>query len=246
MTQSPSGAAPFPTTRCSAIAALRSDDAEERRRSWDAVVTAYWRPVYKYVRTRRRASREDAEDLVQAFFARALEKDFFDGYDPERARFRTFLRTCVDRFASNAHKAARRQKRGGGAAALSLDFDGAEDELARVGAATSQSPEDLFDREWRRALFTLAVEALRAECDAKGKPVIFTAFERYDLAEPSERPTYDALAKELDLPATTITNHLALARRELRRLVIERLETITSSRAELRAEARDLLGVDIG
>ena len=37
---------------------------------------------------------------------RALEKDFFDGYDPEKGSFRTYLRTCLDRFVANEKKAA--------------------------------------------------------------------------------------------------------------------------------------------
>jgi RNA polymerase sigma factor (sigma-70 family) len=228
----------FPTTRWSAVAGLRSPDAAERDRSWSAVVAAYWKPVYKHLRLRWKKSPEDAEDLTQAFFARALEKDFFSGYEQERARFRTFLRVCLDRFASNEHKAAARLKRGGGEPALSLDFDGAEGELAGAGDPTSV--EDVFDREWRRSLFELAIEALRAKSEGD-KAAAFAAFERYDLCT-GERPTYDEIARELGVTATTVTNHLAWARRELRRLVLERLETITDSDEEYGAEARALLG----
>jgi DNA-directed RNA polymerase specialized sigma24 family protein len=167
-----------------------------------------------------------------------MEKDFFAGYDEERARFRTFLRICLDRFASNEHKAAARIKRGGGERALSLDFDGAEGEL--VAAGDPHSPEDVFDREWRRSLFDLAIEALRAR-SAGDKATAFAAFERYDLC-PGVRPTYEEIARELGVTTTTITNHLAWARRELRRLVLERLEEITGSDDEYGAEARALLG----
>ena len=41
---------------------------------------------------------------------------------------------------------------------------------------------------------------------------------------------------------TDVTNYLAFARREFRRLLLEKLREITSSEEELEAEARALLG----
>ncbi len=42
-----------------------------------------------------------------------------------------------------------------------------------------------------------------------------------------------------------MTNHLAFARRELRRHLLESLEQITANRDELRAEAKTLFGIDV-
>jgi RNA polymerase sigma factor (sigma-70 family) len=233
----------FPTTRWSAIVGARAEDERERRRSWEALAAAYWKPAYKHVRIKWKQGPEEAADLIQAFFERAMQKDFFSTYDAEVARFRTFFRTCLDRFASNAAKAESRLKRGGGVEFLSFEFDAAESELAKAGAAAS--PEECFDREWRRSVFSIAIETLRAECLANGKETAFRLFERYDLAD-GERPTYEDLARELRIPVTTVTNHLAYARRELRRIALQKLEALTASRQELRAEAKLLLGVDVG
>jgi DNA-directed RNA polymerase specialized sigma24 family protein len=75
------------------IAAAQSADPQQRGRALDAITAAYWRPVYKYVRMRWRMEREDAEDFTQEFFARLLEKELLDSYDPVKGRLRTFLRT---------------------------------------------------------------------------------------------------------------------------------------------------------
>ena len=75
------GASRFPTTRWSAITGFHSDDPTVRARSFETLVAAYWKPVYKYVRVKWRRSIEDAQDLTQAFFLRAMEKEFFAGYD---------------------------------------------------------------------------------------------------------------------------------------------------------------------
>jgi RNA polymerase sigma factor (sigma-70 family) len=246
----------FPATRLSVVRALASRDDAVRRPAFAALADGYWKPSYKYLRMRWRLGAEDAEDLTQSFFAQVLEKRYFDRYDPARARFRTYLRTCLDRFASNRRRAERRLKRGGGEAVVSLDsapgwtpdFAAAERELGRTApadrladASPEADPEGWFHREWRRALFQRAVMRLR-ERAAGGREARFTVFERYDLAGGREAGlTYAALGEELGLPATQVTNHLAWARRELRRVVLELLEELCGSDEEVAAEARDLL-----
>ena len=238
----------FPVTRDSIVAAVRSDDRETKSRAYGALVEAYWRPVYKYLRLTRGVADEDARDLTQEFFARAMEKSLFDGYDARRALFRTFLRVCLDRFVANHRASSRRLKRGGGAAVLPLDFEDAEGELRRHDPPDpSSSPDELFHREWVRSIFALAVSDLEAWCEAEGKRTHFLLFERYDLvdAEPHERPTYAELASELGIPVTQVTNYLAAARREFRRAVLARLRETSGGEEEFRAEARALLGVEI-
>jgi RNA polymerase sigma factor (sigma-70 family) len=242
------GFARFPTTRWSAIRGMRSTEEEERKRSWDAIVSAYWRPAYKHVRVKWKKERVDAEDLVQSFFARTVERDVFADYDPAKGRFRTFVRVCLDRFVSNERKAEGREKRGGGVkhveldVDLDLDFEGAESELTltRASDAAVARPDELFDREWERALFASAIEQLRAECEANDKRAWFEIFEKYDLTE--TKISYEELGRELGLPATTVTNRLSYARRELRRLVVERLERVTATDQELAAETKLLFG----
>lgn len=43
----------------------------------------------------------------------ALECEFFERFDPNKASFRTYLRMAVERFAANEHATSQRQKRGG-------------------------------------------------------------------------------------------------------------------------------------
>jgi len=241
----------FPATRRSLLAAARDPDPEARRRAWDELVESYWRPVYKYLRWQWQEAAEEARDLTQEFFAAAFERRTLERYEPARARFRTYLRLCLDGFVLDQRKAASRLKRGGGQALLSLDYAGAEAELAAAGGAgfaatRPPDPEELFRREWVRTLFSLAIGDLRQQCESSGWALHFEIFARYDLAAAAgSRPSYGALAADLGLSATQVTNHLAAARRRLRRLVLARLRRMTASAAEFRAEARDLLGVEV-
>jgi RNA polymerase sigma factor (sigma-70 family) len=239
------GGSRFPITRWSAITGFHSDDPTVRARSFETLVAAYWKPVYKYVRVKWRRSIEDAQDLTQAFFLRAMEKEFFAGYDAGKGRFRTWLRVCLDGFIANEDKAARRLKRGGDILMLPLEFKTAEGEMAAAEIPSTENLERYFDAEWTRSLFDLAIDALREECARRGKTVVYQVFERYDLDPPGDaRVTYGELAAAFGIPITQVTNHLSFARREFRRLLLEKLREITVSDAEFRREARALLGGD--
>lgn len=230
----------FPATRHSAIQAVQSDRAEERERAYSVIVSGYWKPAYKYLRVKWRRSNEDAKDLTQAFFAVALEKNYFRAYDPSKGSFRNFLRTCLDGFVSNQDQAAARLKRGGGALMIPLDFEGAEGELVELPLADAVGTEELFYQEWVRHLFARAVDRLRIECDQAGKRIQFELFERYDLEQTAG--SYADLAGAFSIPVTTVTNHLAWVRRQFRRIILEMLRESTGSEEEFRKEARQLLG----
>ena len=126
-----------------------------------------------------------------------------------------------------------------------LDFAAAEDELAAHAVTSTLNPEDYFHREWVRWMFTLAVEAFRRQCVESGRTVHFQLFERYDLNDDNSDVSYASLAEDFGLEATPVNNYLAAARRDFRRIVIEKLREITATDEEFRTEARSLLGVDV-
>jgi DNA-directed RNA polymerase specialized sigma24 family protein len=231
----------FPATRLSVVARTRSEDPETRRLAFATLIDAYWKPTYKYLRLKGNLDPEEAADLTQDFFTNTLEKEVIERFDPARARFRTYLRLCVDGFAANAKKAESRLKRGGGVSLVPLDFESAEGELRMREPAVPADVDELFYQEWVRALFQGAVEDLRNATRASGRSVMFSVFERYDLADDS-RPTYAALASELGLTAATVTNHLAAMRRQFRASVLARLRDLTTTDEEFEIEARKLLG----
>jgi DNA-directed RNA polymerase specialized sigma24 family protein len=224
----------FPATRYSAVRGASSTDATERSRAWDVLAAAYWQPVCKYVTLKWRVDPPAANDLTQGFFAAAIEKNYFAGYDLSKASFRTFLRVCVDGYVANERKAAARLKRGGASEHVEAD-----DRLA-----ANATLDDYFRDEWVRSMFAMAVEELRALSDDRGKQIAYRLFARYDLGDQGHDPeaSYKLLAAEFHLPVTQVTNHLAWARREFRRIVLERLREITATDEEFQEEARLLLG----
>lgn len=216
----------FPSTRVSLIEAAGSGLSDA---ALDQVIALYWKPVYRFIRLKFHKSNEDAKDLTQGFFATILQRDFFPRFDPAKASFRTYLRMAVERYAANQHAAAHRQKRGGG-----VQFDPVEDH-----ETAAQSPEIGFECEWRRQLFSLALDDLRTHCQQTGKDVQFHIFEDYDLSD-RDRISYSDLAAKYGLSENSVTNYLAWARRMLRGFVTERLRGTTSGPIELHQEIRRL------
>jgi RNA polymerase sigma factor (sigma-70 family) len=231
----------FPPTHRSVVLAVRSADAEERARALDLLAAAYWRPVHRYLRTRWGLRDEDAKDLTQSFFTFMLEKESLALFEPAKGRFRTFLLACLDSYAANERRAARRLKRGGGTTLVPLDSWPGGGEALEV--ADGRSLEEEFHTEWAKALFSLAVEALRERCRGSRREAAFRLFERYDL-EGEEGPSYAELAEEHALSVNQVTNHLAWARRAFRDEVLERLRELTATDEEFRSEARFLFGYE--
>lgn len=196
----------FPSTRHTLLnEAIRGEAV-----GLNELVEMYWQPCYRYVRWRFHAAHEEAQDLVQTFFAGVIEQEILERFDRGRGRFRPYLRACLEQSVLKQKALEGREKRGGKAERVTLDPD---------LASGVENPEEQFEREWEREVFQRAVAEL--EVLSQGG-VRFQVFAAHDLAE-GERPSYDDLARRFQLPVTTITNHLAWARRELGKLVRKRL-----------------------
>lgn len=227
----------FPDTRSTLIDRLHSDNSRVRELALGEIAAVYWKPLYKTIRIQWGKSNEEAKDLTQSFLAMILDRSALDGFDPARGTFRTYIRTLLARFVANEIKSSRRLKRGGDLEAV--DFELAEAELRGADAG---SPDEIFHREWIRSLLEGAVARLKAELATEGKPDQFELFRRYDLERSGE--SYRALARELGIDETTVTNRLAAARRRFRGIVLETIRGLTASEEEFRNEVRALLGVD--
>lgn len=230
----------FPDTRHSVLEALRAGDPESRRDAADLLVRAYRAPVLASLVWKWQLEPSDAEDLVQDFFATALEKQWLDRFDPSRAKFRTFLRMASHRFAANARQSAARLKRGGALAAQSIDLH----DLA--GSDGDVESDAQFRLEWIRSVLELARAALRDEAIADDRQVHLALFEAYDLGDlpESDRRSYAQLGQQYALSDSQVINHLAWARRRFRSHVLEVLRRLAGSDAEYREDVRDLLGIE--
>ena len=215
---------------------LRAKDPSDphRRTALNTLCETYWAPVYVYLRHKGRSS-EDAKDATQGFFAHFLELRALDRVERGRGRFKNFLLALLEHYLANEHRKANAEKRGGGAAPLSLDFARAETEV-RIDPADPRTPEVAFRRSWSMAVLQDAFERLRREFSAREAE--FEAV-RIHLLAGAERPSHAAIAERLGLPLTDVANLLHRSRKRLRELIRSILREAVDSEADLDGEVAE-------
>ena len=226
----------FPETPQSAIVLLCSTDDASRARGVQVVAEVYWTVIYRHLRRRFHMPPEQAEDVSQAFFLHLVETDLFSAYDRANARFRTYLRHCLDNFAIDTHRKASSKRR----RAIENDLDFASVEASLAAEASDPSS---FDRDWIRHVAEVAVERTLVALERNNKAKHAELFRRFHLHD--EAPSYQSVADELGVTVTDVTNWLHAARREFRTVALSLLREITASEEEFADEARDVFGIDV-
>lgn len=228
----------FDTTRWSIILRAQAEPSQEARAALAKLCEIYWQPLYVFIR-RRGQSPEDAEDLVQSFFARMLERDFLKNVDPARGKFRTFLLTSLTRFVINEHKRKHRLKRNKGKQPLSIDTAEAEHWYA-LQPRDHLTPEKLFERRWALTVMEKALETLRGEYAEEEKLERFEALEPY-ITNRSMRLPYSELAKQVDLSEGAIKVAVHRLRVRYRDALRREIGDTLANEGDVDAEVRDLM-----
>lgn len=148
----------FVTTRWSLLTAIKKQGSPEAASALETLCSTYWFPVYAFIRRSGRSA-DEARDLTQAFFARVLEKNYFQDAEQTRGRFRTFLLASVRHFIANERDAEMALKRGGGVRHVTLDVEPEERRFHRE-PCEKDTPERLYERRWALAALDAAMNRL--------------------------------------------------------------------------------------
>jgi RNA polymerase sigma-70 factor (ECF subfamily) len=229
----------FATTHWTVVLAAGRRHTPQADHALEELCRTYWFPLYAYVR-RRGHPKADAEDLVQAFFARFLAKNYLEGLSEERGRFRAFLLAALKNFLINEWKHTNRQKRGGGAVNLSLDWETADTKF-QVAAQSEPSPDRAFDREWAVALLGKVIERLQAECAAEGKAKLFEQLKIF-LAAGKGETAHAEVAQALGMEEGAVRVAVHRLRKRYRQLLRDEITNTLSDPAMVEEEIRALFG----
>jgi RNA polymerase sigma factor (sigma-70 family) len=229
----------FATTRWTVVLAAGAATSPASSAALEELCQTYWYPLYAYVR-RRGHSPENAEDLTQEFFARFLGKNYLATLDGNQGRFRAFLLAALKHFLANEWDRANRQKRGGGIAPLSLDYQDA-DTRYQIDPADHLSPDKLFDRAWAVTLLERVVSRLRAENDAEGRAAQFEQLKFFLMVGSNDIPYAEAAAK-LALSEGTVRVTVHRLRKRYRELLQQEIVQTLADPAQADEEMRALMG----
>ncbi len=209
----------FPTTRWQVVDELKASEASRRKAALAELMELYWRPLYAFLRCDY--SREEAEDLVQEFFTHCLESDVLVHADASRGRFRSFLLTCIKRFASNRDRLERAQKRNPESGLMSI-----EELITLAGPAlepkSGETPESAFHRVW------IQTTLLRVLADYERRCKDLKLADRYEMfhlriIEPilsdTPKPSFASLGEQFGLSENAANKAVIRASSDFRRLI---------------------------
>ena len=229
----------FPSTHWSILTRARDFGSGPPQEALGRLAEMYWRPMFSYLRARWKLSDEDAKDVTQDFFVKLSQGEFFGSVREGAGRFRTLVKTCLDNLVRNRHKSDTRRKRGGGMKPLSLDDASVPEPLMPA----SDDPDDLFRREWRRAILARGFGILEEALKQEGLPHYAELLRQYYFEVPSsEEARYEELAKRNGLTVGDVRNYLARGRRRLRETILMIVRESVTGSESLEAEMMELFG----
>lgn len=226
----------FPNTRWSVVLAARQQFSPASAAALETICRAYWYPLYAYAR-RSGQSPHDAQDLIQDFFCRLLQKNWLDAVSLEKGKLRTFLIVALKNFMNNERRHASAQKRGGGHTHIRVDTAFAESRL--TADTTISAPDETFDQQWALTLLDLTVARLQAEFAGAGKSSDFGTLKNCLTADRGDID-YAAVGRELGVNEGAARVAVHRLRKRFREIYREEISQTLADGEDLDAELRHL------
>jgi RNA polymerase sigma-70 factor (ECF subfamily) len=199
----------------------------------------YWRPLYAFVR-REGYSREEAQDLTQAFFARFLERRDLDAVRREKGRLRSYFLASLKNFLANERERAMTIKRGEGRRPIPLD------EFTTYAAADLETANDLsadriFERRWALTVLEQVFARLEEEYGATGKTQLFDRFK--SLLADEDRQSQSEIAREFAMNENAVKQAFHRFRQRYREVLREEIAHTVAAPGDVEDELRYLIAV---
>ncbi len=232
----------FASTHWSLILLAGQGSSPASQAALEQLCRGYWPPLFGYAR-RLGHPEADAKDLTQAFFEQFLQKGYIRAADPQRGRFRGFLRTCFRHFIEAEWTRARAQKRGGQAMFISWDEIQGMESLDS-NALGSETPDRIYDRLWAVRLFSRAMDRLRLEFVQSCRGNHFEVLRPF-LESSGDQAAHAEAARQLQSNVNAVVVAIHRLRQRLRQLVREEVAHTVSRPEDLEDELRylrELLG----
>jgi RNA polymerase sigma factor (sigma-70 family) len=229
--------AQFPSTHWSRVLAAGMPSSAESGAALADLCRIYWYPLYAFVR-RRGHDAHLAEDIVQGFFSKLLEKDALAAVDQSKGRFRSFLVAACSNYLANRLDYERTLKRGRGHVIVPIDRLEAE---ARYGRepVDELTPDRLFDRRWATTLLDHVLARLEAELVEAGKKQQFEVL-RPSLVGAPEKPSYARAAELLGCSEGAARGAVHRLRARYRTLLREEVARTIDDSSTIDDEIREL------
>ena len=233
------GAMKFTTTHWSVVLEAQSETPAARR-ALQILCQTYWRPLYGFAR-RQGLGREEAQDLVQEFFARLLEHRNLDTVRREKGRLRSYLLVSLKRSLASEQHRARGVKRYESGPHISLD-ELLESEATDFELAETLSADRLYERRWALAMLEQVLGRLESEYRAADNAALFDRLKEFLVGERG-RPTQAEIGTELGMTENAVKQAFHRLRQRYRVLLREEIAHTVAQPGDVEDEMRHLVSV---
>lgn len=225
----------FPATHWSLVIDAGAQDCTTSEQAMNDLCRSYWKPLYAYLRWKKKKSPQDAEDLVQGFLQTMLQRSDFRQAHPARGPFRRYLLSCLKHWVINQDLSQKTAKRGGGKVVL---IENREAEKICGADLNAENPDEAYDRSYARMVLARSLQRLREEQQARGKEAVFEVLAGYlDGAEASD---YHGVGARFNMTPGTVAQNVRRLRLRLREFVEDEVRQTVSTNEEFKIELQTL------
>jgi RNA polymerase sigma-70 factor (ECF subfamily) len=234
------GAMTFTTTHWSVVLEAQGESPAAQR-ALEILCRTYWRPLYGFA-LRQGLTREEAQDLIQEFFARLLEHRNLDTVRREKGRLRSYLLVSLKRFLANERHRASGVKRYESGPHIYLD-ELRESEVSDFEAAGTLSVDRLYERRWALAVLEQVLTRLESEYRAANNELLFERLKEFLVGEGAGRLLQADIAAELDMTENAVKQAFHRFRQRYRVLLRYEVAHTVAQPGDVEDELRYLVSV---
>jgi len=229
----------FTTTHWSIVLEAQGESPAAQK-ALEMLCCTYWRPLYGFVR-HQGLTREEAQDVVQEFFAGLLEHGNLNTVRREKGRLRSYLLVSVKRFIASERQRAVGVKRYESGPHIPLD-ELLESEAADLELAETLSADQLYERRWALAMLEQVLGRLESEYQAAANAALFDQLKEFLVGERG-RPTQAEIASELGMTENAVKQAFHRLRQRYRVLLREEIAHTVAQPGDVEDELRHLVSI---
>jgi RNA polymerase sigma factor (sigma-70 family) len=233
------GGMQFTTTHWSIVLEAQGETPAAQK-ALEILCRTYWRPLYGFVR-RHGLGREEAQDLVQEFFARLLEHRNLNMVRQEKGRLRSYLLVSLKRFLASEQHRASGVKRYESGPHIPLD-ELLESDVADFELTETWSADRLYERHWALAVLEQVLGRLESEYRAASNAVLFDRLKEFLVGEPGLR-TQAEIGTELGMTENAVKQAFHRFRQRYRLLLREEIAHTVIAPGDVEDELRHLISM---
>src|SRR5499427_1757944 len=233
------GPTAFTTTQRSVVLDAQGESPAAQE-ALEKICRSYWRPLYGFVRAQGLAS-QDAQDMVQEFFATLLRRQNFKTIRQEKGRLRSYLLVSLKRFLASERHRANAVKRYQTSPSIPLD-ELLASERADFDLAQNATPDELYERRWIITLLDQVLARLEAEYRSAGKEVLFNRV-KDSLVGDARGQLQAEIAAELEMTENAVNQAFHRFRQRYRALLREEIAMTVAQPGEVEDELRHFASV---